>query len=153
MSQVPSDRARLVFPWAGAIYEPLKPFVYPLIRVSLGLILMPHGFDKLFRGTAAGTAHNPLVMSLFPNALFGAYFVGGIEFFGGLFLALGLLTRLAAAAVAIEMLVISFFILWPVWYWTNKGMEFAIFMAVVAIAIFIRGGGKYSLDARLPKEL
>jgi len=32
-------------------------------------------------------------------------------------------------------------------------MEFAIFMMLIAVAIFIRGGGNLSLDSRLPKEL
>ena len=36
---------------------------------------------------------------------------------------------------------------------TQRGMEFAIFMMLIAIAIFIRGGGNFSLDNKLPKEL
>jgi uncharacterized membrane protein YphA (DoxX/SURF4 family) len=65
----------------------------------------------------------------------------------------GLLTRLAAGAIAIQMFVISFFILWPVWGWTQRGMEYAIFMMLIAVAIFIGGGGRYSMDRQLPKEL
>jgi putative oxidoreductase len=152
MSDTPQNRQRLVFPWAGAIYDFFQPCAYTLTRVALGAILMPHGYDKLFKGGAITTARNP-VLAVFGNPVFGAYFIGCVEFFGGLMLVLGLLTRFAAGAVAIQMFVISFFVLWPVWGWTNRGMEFAIFMMLIAISIFIRGGGPFSLDAKLPKEL
>jgi putative oxidoreductase len=92
-------------------------------------------------------------MQLFGNSLFGGYFIGCVEFFGGLLLVLGLLTRLAAGAIAIQMFVISFFILWPAWGWTQRGMEYAIFMMLIAVAVFIAGGGRYSIDRHLPKEL
>ena len=31
-----------------AIFEPLAPLGYPLIRITAGLMLMPHGAQKLF---------------------------------------------------------------------------------------------------------
>jgi putative oxidoreductase len=146
------EAKRLVFPFVAPLYRSLQPYVYPLVRISLGAILMPHGFDKLFLGGAANTARNPL-LKIFGSPLFGAYFIGCVEFFGGLLLVFGLLTRLAAGAIAIQMFVISFFILWPVWGWTQRGMEYAIFMMLIAVAIFIGGGGRYSMDRQLPKEL
>jgi putative oxidoreductase len=149
----PVERKRLAFPLLASLYRALQPYAYPLVRISLGAILMPHGFDKLFLGGAANTARNPLMMKIFSNTLWGAYFIGCVEFFGGLLLVLGLLTRLAAGAIAIQMFVISFFILWPVWGWTQRGMEYAIFMMLIAVAIFIGGGGRYSMDRQLPKEL
>jgi putative oxidoreductase len=144
---------RLVFPFVAPLYRALAPYAYPLVRVSLGAILMPHGYDKLFLAGAANTARNPILMKLFGNPMAGAYFIGCVEFFGGLLLVLGFLTRLAAGAIAIQMFVISFFILWPAWGWTQRGMEFAIFMMLIAVAVFIGGGGKCSLDRYLPKEL
>ncbi len=146
------DKSRLVFPWAGYIYDAFEPCAYTLTRVALGAILMPHGFDKLFKGGAAKTAGNP-ILKIFGDSLAGAYFIGCVEFFGGLLLVLGLLTRLAAGAVIIQMFVISVFVLWPNWGWTNRGMEYAVFMMLIGVSIFIRGGGPCSLDAKLPKEL
>ena len=146
------DKNRLVLPWAGAIYNTFEPLVWPIVRISLGLILMPHGYDKLFLHGAANASRNP-VLHIFINPLAGAYFIGCVEFFGGLLLALGLFTRFAAAAVTIQMFVISFFVLWPNWGWTQRGMDYAIFMMAIAIAILIHGGGKFSLDSKLPKEL
>jgi putative oxidoreductase len=68
-------------------------------------------------------------------------------------LAVGLLTRLIALAVAIEMAVIAFAVLYPNWSWGRRGMEYALFMGLIAISILMRGGGRYSLDRVLKKEL
>ena len=69
-------------------------------------------------------------------------------------LAVGFLTRFAAAAIAIEMLVIVFFKHWDAGYlWTNRGYEFPLLWALLAIAIFFRGGGRTSVDHWLGKEL
>ena len=98
----PIEPKRLVFPFVAPLYRALQPYVYPLVRISLGAILMPHGFDKLFLGGAANTARNP-ILKIFGNPLAGAYFIGCVEFFGGLLLVLGLLTRFAAGAIAIGL--------------------------------------------------
>ena len=69
-------------------------------------------------------------------------------------LALGLFTRFMAAGLAIEMFVIAFFIQIKFGYfWTQRGLEFPLFLMILAIAIFFRGGGKYSLDHLIGKEL
>ena len=143
---------RYIFPFVAPLYNWLQPAVYPLVRMSLGFILVPHGYDKLFQGGAANTANNALLKSL-GNPLLWAYFIGYVELIGGLLLIVGFLTRLAAGAIAIQMFVISFFILWPVWGWTRRGMEFAVFMLLIAVAIFIKGGGRFSVDRLLPREL
>jgi hypothetical protein len=56
---------RLVFPFVAPLYRVLAPYVYPLVRISLGAILIPHGYDKLFLVGAANTARNPLLIKLF----------------------------------------------------------------------------------------
>jgi hypothetical protein len=82
-----------------------------------------------------------------------AYFIGALEFFGGIMLAIGLLTRVVAAAFVIEMAVISFGVLWPVWSWGKHGMEYALLMGILALAILFRDGGRYALDHYLGREL
>ena len=80
--------------------------------------------------------------------------LAGTEFFGAIMLAIGLFTRFAAAAIAIEMFVITFFLLWPRGYfWTQQGYEFALLWMLLAIAIFFRGGGELSVDRLFKKEL
>ena len=95
------NKNRLVLPWAGSIYNAFEPLVWPIVRISLGLMLMPHGYDKLFLNGAANTARNP-ILHIFISPVAGAYFIGGVEFFGGLLLALRWLapTRLRAAGAA-----------------------------------------------------
>jgi uncharacterized membrane protein YphA (DoxX/SURF4 family) len=50
------------------------------------------------------------------------------------------------------MAVICFAVLWPNWGWSHRGMEYALFMGLIALSIFFAGGGPYSLDAKLSKE-
>src|ERR1700691_4351728 len=52
------DRRRLVVPGVGGLYEALAPYSFTLIRVALGLILIPHGFGKLFLSDAVPASRN-----------------------------------------------------------------------------------------------
>ena len=145
------DRNKLYVPAAAGLYEACAPLSYTLIRVALGLILIPHGYGKVF-GTDAVHAANNFVHFGWAYPLAWAYFIGALEFFGGILLALGLWTRAVALAFAIEMAVICFAVLWPNWGWAHRGMEYPLFMGLVALAIFFRGGGAWSLDSAMKKE-
>jgi putative oxidoreductase len=112
---------------------------------------VPHGFAKLFQGDAVAASRN-FVNFGWAYPLAWAYFIGALEFFGGLMLAVGLFTRVIAAAIVIEMAVISFAVLYPNWSWGKRGMEYALFMGIVAFAILLRGGGRYSLDRLIGRE-
>jgi putative oxidoreductase len=77
-----------------------------------------------------------------------------IEFVGGICIALGLFTRFFAAAAAIEMAVLTFYIYWANGYsWTARGYEFTLLWGVVLFAIALRGGGPLSLDRKIGREL
>jgi putative oxidoreductase len=145
------DRKKLLVPRVAKLYEILAPLSYTIVRVSLGVFLIPHGFAKLFQDDAVAASRN-FVNFGWSNPLAWAYFIGGLEFFGGIMLAIGLLTRIVAAAFVIEMLVISFAVLWPVWSWGRRGMEYALLMGIVALAILLRGGGRYSIDHYIGRE-
>jgi uncharacterized membrane protein YphA (DoxX/SURF4 family) len=62
-------------------------------------------------------------------------------------------TRAATLAVAIKTAVIYFAVLWPKWLWGQRGVEVALLMGIVALAIFFRGAGPYSLGGKTKKEL
>ena len=145
------DRNRLYVPGVAGLYEKLAPLSYTLIRVTLGLILIPHGYSKLFLNDAVSTSRN-FVNFGWSNPIAWAYFIGALEFFGGILLAVGLFTRIVAATIVVEMSVIAFAVLWPNWSWGKRGMEYALFMGIVALAIFFRGGGRWSLDRTMRKE-
>ncbi len=124
---------------------------WTLVRVATGLILVPHGAQKLFgwfgggglTGTAQFFEQN---LGLYPGFLFAGA-AGLTEFVGGLLLALGLLTRLSAAAVVAVMAYAVFFVhLGNGFFWTNGGYEFPLIWGLVALAIVVRGGGRLSVD-------
>lgn len=152
MSDGTIDAKRLYLPGLAGFYEWATPLSYALMRVALGLILMPHGAGKLFGADIPHTAQNFVKLG-WPAPVALAWLVGIIEFFGGLMLAAGLFTRVVAAAIAVEMEVISFVVLWPNWEWVHRGMEYPFMMGVFAFAMALRGGGPYSLDRMLGKEL
>ncbi len=152
-----NTKTRLIVPALGPLYANLARWSYPLIRAATGLILMPHGAQKLFgwfggrglEGTGAALAQN---LCLEPGVLWAAL-VGGTEFFGGLFVALGLLTRPAALGVAIVMAVAVFAVHLPNgFFWGQGGYEYPLLWGLVALAIAFKGGAEMSLDRAIGRE-
>ena len=149
------DDIRPIIPALAPLYRGLSGLSYPMIRFFTGLILMPHGAQKLFGwfgGNIQGTAGFFAAMGLEP-ALPLAYLVGGIEFFGGLFLAIGFLTRPAAAAIAVVMAVAMFKVhLGNGFFWGGGGYEYPMLWGLIALALAFRGGGELSLDKAIGRE-
>jgi len=74
--------------------------------------------------------------------------------FALMMLAIGLFTRLAALIMCVYMAIIVLFFQWQFGYfWTAKGYEYALLWCLLSFAIFFRGGGRYSVDRWLGKEL
>lgn len=150
-----SAAPRRIIPALSPLYDGLAAYAYPLIRIATGLWLMPHGAQKLFGlfgGNAAATAGLFGKVGL-PNSLALVYWVGTVEFFGGLLIVLGLLTRVAAVMVFVLMMVAVFMVHLPNgFFWTKLGYEYPLMWGVLAVAIAIRGGGQYSLDRRIGTE-
>ena len=145
---------RLLLPQLAGFYGSFAPYSYAFMRFCTGMVLLPHGIQKFFFGGAAATATAALG-GLGPDlCLAMACATGCVELFGALFLAVGLLTRLAALSIVVEMTIIVFVILWPNGYfWTNRGFEYALLWGLLALACFFYGGGRYSVDRLLPREL
>jgi len=137
----------------SALFDRLAPLGYPLVRITAGLLLMPHGAQKLFGwfggyGLAGTGEFFATKLGMQPGLLF-ALLAGLVEFFGGLALVLGLLTRPAALAVAVLMGVAVINVHLPNgFFWMGGGYEYPLMWGLLAIAIFLRGGDRYSLDAR-----
>ena len=156
MSDTIYAQPRPIIPALSGVYERLGAFGGPLIRVATGLLLMPHGAQKLFGlfggGGISGTVGFLTQIGIEP-ALPAAILLALTEFFGGLFLALGLLTRPAALAITMSMAVAMFVVhLGNGFFATNGGYEFALLWGLVAFGFVLRGGGRYSIDARIGRE-
>jgi putative oxidoreductase len=156
MSLVSPSPAKALIPGVGALESALSPFAEPLVRVAAGLLLMPHGAQKLFGwfggyGVEATGQFFAAKLGLPPSL---ALVAGLIEFFGGAALALGLATRVVAALVFGLMAAAVIFVHWPIgFFWTAGGFEYPLLWGVVALAFVFRGGGRYSLDALIGHEI
>jgi putative oxidoreductase len=78
----------------------------------------------------------------------------GLEVVGGICLIIGLFTRFFAAALAIEMLIALLFHHLAKGYAAGGGgYEYVLLIGIVLFTIAMRGGGPYSVDAKIGKEL
>lgn len=128
-----------------------------ILRVPVGLILAAHGAQKLFGwfggNGLAGTAGWLSSMGMEPGLLM-AILAGGAEFFGGLALVLGLLTRPAALIAAFTMLVAIFSVhISNGLFAADGGYEYALTLMVVLLALAVQGGGAISMDKALSEKL
>jgi putative oxidoreductase len=133
----------------------LSPFAEPLLRAATGLLLVPHGAQKLFGwfgGYGLDATGQFFAAKLGLPASF-ALIAGLIEFVGGLALALGFLTRPVAALVAAVMAVAVVKVHLPAgFFWTAGGYEYPLLWGVAALFFAVRGGGRLSVDARIGRE-
>ena len=148
--------SRLYLPALGGIYTAVGEYAEPILRIALGGVLIPHGMQKLFGafGGMGYTANAALFNKLgyAPGAFWGTL-VGCTEFIGGILLVIGLFTRFAAAAVVIFMLTAIHFTSAKGFFWSAGGMEYPILIGVCALFFLIRGGGVWSLDRAIGREL
>ena len=128
-----------------------------VLRVLVGVTFSLHGFQKLLGwfggGGLEGTAG--WFRSLgFGDGRVAAVMAGGGEVAGGLGLALGLLTPLAAAAMVGTMTTAAFVNHADNGFWSvDKGWELNGYLIVVAASLAIAGPGRWSLDHALGIEL
>ncbi|UYN99041.1 MAG: DoxX family protein [Devosia sp.] len=147
--------SRYFLPGLAGLYARLDGVAWLALRVATGLLLVPHGAQKLFGalggGGVAGTA-TFLESVGYSNGTFLAVLIGVVEFFGGLCLAAGIFTRPVALAVLVFMLNAVLFHLKNGFFWTAAGYEYPLFWGVAALFFLVRGGGAYSLDHKLGRE-
>jgi putative oxidoreductase len=143
-------------PAFSGIYAAFDPIALPLLRLTMGLILVPHGCQKLF-GWFGGLGFEKFT-EIFDKigwhpAVFWVALVALTESVGGLMLAFGFLTRFAAAAILIFMLNAVWSTSAKGFFWAQGGMEYPILIGIVALVFLIKGGGRFSVDHALGKEL
>lgn len=124
-----------------------------VLRLFVGITFTVHGADKLF-GAFGGRGISDFAGVLaslgLPHPTLQAYLAGGSEFFGGLFLVLGFLTRLAALPPMAVMLVAIFKVHWPHGFFIQKGgFEYPFVVCGALVALLALGGGMFSVDRKL----
>jgi putative oxidoreductase len=150
MSDTQTNR-RLLLPGLAQFYEMAAPLSWLIVRCAAGLIMAVHGWGKVVNGPNIAKG---LEQFGFAPGMTYVYILLVVEFIGGIAIALGLFTRFFAAAAAIEMAVITFGVYFGNGFsWLNRGYEYTLLWGLIMFAIALRGGGPYSLDRKLPKEL
>ncbi|WP_269525010.1 DoxX family protein [Coraliomargarita parva] len=125
------------------------------LRIGVGLVMAGHGAQKLFgwfggyglQGTGQFFAEN---LGLKPGVLMAA-FAGGTEFFGGVLLLLGLLTRLAGLSLVGTMLVAIITAHPDAFFASDNGMEYPLTLLLASLTLTIGGAGALSVDRQLVK--
>jgi putative oxidoreductase len=145
----------LRIPALQALYDKVGWLSWPAVRFVAGAFLVPHGAQKLFGlwgGNIANTGAGFAKMGLEPGLPL-AYLVGSWEFFGGILIAIGFLTRPAALGAAFLLAVAAFMVhLQFGFFWTARGVEYPLMWTILMLAIAARGAGALSVDSALRRE-
>jgi putative oxidoreductase len=154
---------KLIIPPLASFYAHTRELAWLVVRLTAGGMLLVHGINKVTLAAEKGLvatiqafAAGSMARRGIEPAIPAAYAVFCIETIGAVLIMLGLFTRLAAAAAAIEFAVITFIAHWPNGFgWTSArgGWEYPLFWGLILFAIALRGGGPYSLDRKLGWEL
>lgn len=139
----------------SGFYQTLLPFADALLRVAVGLALVPHGLRNTF-GFFPNTGVRALNLSALAQQLDQTGYRPGklwaptislTQLVGGPLLALGLFTRPVAAVVLVFLLVTNVE-RWRVgrYFWNQLGMEYTLMWTIATFYILIHGPGPYSLD-------
>jgi putative oxidoreductase len=122
-----------------------------LLRIITGAVFLAHGTQKLFIYGFAGVTNGFTKMGVPIPAITGPL-VAGVEFFGGIALIVGLLTRLAGLGLAIEMLGAIFIVHLAGGFFAPSGIEFVLILFAASATLALAGAGAYSVDAVLARR-
>jgi putative oxidoreductase len=143
---------KLIFPALAGFYATVGDIAYALVRVVIGYILLMHGWVKVNTGIA-GVAGFMGKSGLTPAEIFAGAAIF-LETVGAICIIIGLFTRFFAAALAIELGIAFLAVHWAKGFSAQQGgFEYVLLLGIVMFAIALRGGGKYSLDRVIGKEL
>jgi putative oxidoreductase len=118
------------------------------LRLAVATIFIRHGAQKLFVFGFAGVTGAFTHMGVpFPGVT--GPFIGLLEFFGGIALAIGLLARLFALGLAFDMLGAILLVKLKGGF---SGYELEFLLCASSLALFLTGGGRFSVDALLPRS-
>ena len=128
-----------------------------VLRIPVAIIFIAHGAQKLFGAFGGygleGTGQWMESIGLAPGFIM-ALLAGSAEFFGGLFLLLGLLTRPTAIALAGTMVVAIFSVHFANGlFMANNGYEFGLALLAASVSLGFSGAGKVAIDNLISDKL
>jgi putative oxidoreductase len=160
---MPLGEPKPIIPPLASFYSHTRDLAWLLVRLTAGGMLLVHGIGKVravaekgLEATVKAFAAGALARRGIEPSVPLAYAVFAIETIGAVLIMLGLFTRLAAAAAAIQFAVITFLAHWANGFGFSSpggGWEYPLFWGLILFAIALRGGGPYSLDRKLGWEL
>jgi putative oxidoreductase len=132
-----------------------------ILRVMLGVVFFPHGAQKLF-GWFGGNGFSG-TMAFFTDKMgipaVLAFLAIMAESVGAVALIAGFLTRVAALGVGTNMVVAIFMVHLPNGFFMNwagnkqgEGFEYHLLVIAIALALIIKGGGRWSFDRMLSAQ-
>lgn len=150
------SKQNLFIPAFGTLAAKLEPFALPFLRVVVGLIFIYHGYGKFmgafFGEGLGGFAAGWIEPTGLPFPLLWAWMAMITEFFGGIFLVLGLFTRLWAFFGAGMMFMIIFLVRgFENFHHNQGGIEYDLLLAAAFSLLFVWGAGGFSVDSKLKK--
>ena len=120
----------------------LQPLALLFMRLALGIIMLAHGYQNLFRHLHE---HVHFITSLGMPAWLG-YVSSVAEFLGAIFILAGFFTRPAAFALCIDLAVAIWKVHWHNGLMGPGGVEFPLALATLAFALIFFGAGPIALD-------
>ena len=121
----------------------LQPLALLVLRLVLGVIMIGHGYSKVFGGLSH---HAQFISSLgLPGWL--AYISAVTEFFGGILVIAGLLTRCVSLAILIDLGVAIAKVHWKHGLLGEGGYQFPLALAAISFALVFFGGGPMAFDS------
>ncbi len=116
-----------------------------IIRLIVGIIFLTHGFPKL--QNLDKTKDFIMTLRWFKPVTLWAIILGTTEFFGGLFLLIGFMTKIAAALLLIVMLIALIYHVF-VWKDSFKNYELSLLLTACLIALLMLNG-EFSVEGMI----
>lgn len=121
----------------------LQPLALLVLRVALGVVMVAHGYSKVF----GGLSHHVQYVASLGLPGWWAYLSAAAEFLGGLLVLVGLFTRVSALAICIDLGVAIWKEHWHNGLLGDKGYQFPLALAAIAFALVFFGAGPIALDS------
>ena len=122
-----------------------------VLRVIAGATFVAHGAQKLFVFGFAGVSGAFAQMGVPAAGVMGP-FIALLEFFGGIALVLGLLTRLASVGLAFDMLGAIMLVHGKNGFFLPQGYEFVLALFAMSATLMLTGAGDFSLDGLIGRR-